>query len=187
MKRIIVGAITGALILFVWGAFSHMVLLIGAGFSPLPNEDAVIEKLKSSIPEDGLYFFPGIDLRGNSTSEQKATWEAKYHTGPTGMLIYHPAGGEALSLKKLVTQFLSNLLAATIAAFLVSLMLALYWKRVLAISLLGVFAWLTISQIYWNWYGFPNSFFVAQGIDQAVGWFLSGLAIAKLVPSPKSS
>ena len=182
MKRIVVGAIAGAVIFFVWGAFSHLVLLVGIGFKPLPDENTVLEKLRSAIPEDGLYFFPGTDLRGSPTPEQKAAWEAKYRTGPTGLLLYNPAGGTPVSPKKLLAQLSSNVLAAAIAAFLVSLMLAPYWQRVLVIALLGVFAWLSISAIYWNWYGFPSSFFIAQGVEQAVGWLLAGFAIAKVVP-----
>jgi hypothetical protein len=183
MKRIVIGAFTGAVIMFVWGAFSHMVLLIGVGFNRMPDEDAVIEKLRNSIPKEGLYFFPIIDFRGNPTVDQRAAWEAKYRAGPTGLLLYHPTGGAPLSSKKLLTQFLSNLLSAGIAAYIVSLVLAPYWQRVLAITLFGVFAWLSISAIYWNWYGFPTSFFVAQGVDQTVGWLLAGFAMAKLVPS----
>lgn len=72
MKKILIGAIAGAVIIFVWGAFTHMVLLTGVGFRPLPNEDGVIEKLSSSIPEEGLYFFPGKDFSGKTTPEQES-------------------------------------------------------------------------------------------------------------------
>src|SRR4051794_28274263 len=165
-KSMAVGAVVGAVIMFVWGAFSHLVLLIGVGFTPLPREDAVLDMLRSSIPADGLYFFPGKNLREKTPPQQEAAWEAKYHAGPTGFLVYHPAGGDPLSPVKLLTQFLGNLLAASIAAFIISLVFASYGQRVLVITLLGVFAWLTISLIYWNWYGYPGSFFVAQGVDQ---------------------
>jgi hypothetical protein len=184
MKRFILGVIAGAVIMFVWGALSHMVLLKGVGFRTLNSESAVLGQLKGSIQEDGLYFFPGIDLRGNPTAEENLAWEDKYRAGPTGLLLYHPTGGTPVSANKLLVQMLSNLMAATIAAFLVSKMLAPFWQRVLAISLLGAFAWVSVSGIYWNWYGFPDSFFVAQGIDQTAGWLLAGIAIAKIVPPP---
>jgi hypothetical protein len=184
MKRILIGAVIGAVIMFLWGAFSHMVLLIGVGFKPLPNEDAVIENMRGKIPEEGLYFFPGKDLKEKLAPELEAAWEAKYRTGPTGFLLYHKGGGTPISPKKLFVQIMSILLAAAVTAFVISLILAPYWQRVLSISLFGVFAWLSISVIYWNWYGFPSSFFIAQGIDQSVGWLLAGLAIAKVVPPP---
>lgn len=141
--------------MFVWGAFSHMVLLIGVGFNRLPDEDAVIEKLRNSVPKEGLYFFPIIDFRGNPRPEQRADWEAKFRAGPTGLLLYHPTGGTPLSQKNLLTQFLSNLRSAGIAAYIVFLVLAPYWQRVSAITLFGVFAWLSISAIYWIGMVFP--------------------------------
>jgi hypothetical protein len=181
IKRYVFGVLAGAMVMFAWGAFSHMVLLKGVGFTPLPQEDTVLEKLKTSIREDGLYFFPGTDLRGKVTPEQQAVWEARYHAGPTGILVYHPTGGTPVSPEKLLSQLISHLLAAAIGAYVVSRMGTPYWQRVLAIGLLGVFGWLSISTIYWTWYGFPTSFFLAQGVDQGIGWALAGLAIAKIV------
>jgi hypothetical protein len=37
------------------------------------------------------------------------------------------------------------------------------------VELSGVFG-LFASSIYWNWYGFPNVFFLAQAVDLIVGW-----------------
>ena len=34
---------------------------------------------------------------------------------------------------------------------------------------------------YWNWYGFPTEFEIAEAVDQVVGWFLGGLVLAALV------
>lgn len=180
-NRILLGASLGCLIMFFWGAFSHLVLLVGVGFTPLPNENAVITILERSIPEQGLYFFPGKDFR-NATAQQNTAWEEKFKTGATGILVYRPVGGNPFSPNKLVTQFMSHFLAALIVAFVVSLIVAKYWKRVMIITLLGGFACVAVSTIYWNWYEFPNSFFVAQCIDQVVGFFLAGLIIAKIVP-----
>src|SRR5258708_4976345 len=114
LKRYGIAVLAGTLVMFAWGAFSHMVLLKGVGFIPLPQEDSVVEKLRTSIKEDGLYFFPGVDLKGRGTSAQQALWEARYQAGPTGMLVYHPAGGTPVSPKKLLLQLLSHLLAAAI-------------------------------------------------------------------------
>jgi hypothetical protein len=87
MLRILLAALFGGIVLFVWSGFSHSVLLIGAGFSPLPEEDKIIGTLESSIKEKGLYFFPGKDFR-HSTPEQEAAWLKKFRRGPAGMIIY---------------------------------------------------------------------------------------------------
>ena len=184
MKRIFIAAISGCVILFIWGAFSHLVLLIGAGFTPLPNEDKIIKLLESSIPKKGLYFFPGKDFR-RSTVEQESAFEERFKTGPVGILVYRPVGGKPFSPNKLMTQLACSFITTSIVAFIVSLIAAPYWKRVFAISLLGCLACVSVSTIYWNWYEFPTSFFLAQCIDQIVGCFLAGLAIAKIVPNPR--
>ncbi|HVI49263.1 MAG TPA: hypothetical protein VM802_30640 [Chitinophaga sp.] len=182
MKRIMTAAISGCIVLFIWGAFSHMILFIGAGFTPMPNEDTVIRTLENVLPKQGLYFFPGKDFR-RTTSEQELAFERKFRTGPVGMIIYRPVGGPPLSLNKLTTQFMGNFITSLIIAFIVSLMAAPYWKRVFAVGLLGGLACASVSLIYWNWYEFPTGFFLAQCIDQAVGCVLAGLVIAKIVPS----
>jgi hypothetical protein len=76
-----------------------MVLFIGAGFKPLPQEDKVISTLQSNIPEQGLYFFPGKDLRRSGTPKQEAAFLEKFRTGPVGILVYRPHGGDPLHLR----------------------------------------------------------------------------------------
>ena len=175
--RLAMGAFLGALIMFFWSAFSHMLLLKGAGFTPLPDEELVTSQLKTSVGDEGLYFFPGRDFRSSYTPEQEATWETKFRQGPTGLLLYHSGGVSSVSPRKLLVQLLSDFLAAAIASLIVSRMIGPYWQRVLAVALFGAFGCLSVSTIYWNWYGFPDSFFAAQCVDQVVGWLFAGVAV----------
>ena len=185
MKRTFIAALLGSGALFLWGGLSHSVLLIGTGFTPLPQEEVAINALSSSIKEKGLYFFPGKDFR-HSTPEQEASWLEKFRTGPTGMIIYRPVGGEPFSSSKLLIQLLASFVTALIISYVASLMAVSYWDRVVAITLLGLMACSTVSVIYWNWYEFPTSFFVAQIVDQVVGCFLAGLLIARVAPRGKA-
>ncbi len=61
--------------------------------------------------------------------------------------------------------------------------------RVLFVTLLGIFGFATVSVPYWNWYGFPTDFTLAEAIDHVVGWFLAGLVLAAIVrpitPKPR--
>ncbi len=180
MKRMLLAGLLGGLVVFVWGAVSHMVLPIGTmGLSSLPNEDTVLEVLRTSVPEPGLYFFPGMDPSDNSKEAQEA-FAAKYRTGPVGLLVYRTTGGEVLEPRLLVTELLTNILAALLAAWIVARSGGTYLQRALLVGSLGLFAWISISLSYWNWYGFPAAFVCAEGIDQVVGWFLGGLVIARL-------
>jgi hypothetical protein len=83
-------------------------------------------------------------------------------------------------------QLLSDVFASLIAVALLSVMVAPYWRKVLTIASLGAFSCLTVSVIYWNWYGFPNAFFAAQVADMVIGWLLAGAAMAKLLHSPRA-
>src|SRR5262249_6327326 len=182
--RWLIATLLGTASMFVWGGISHMVLLKGIGFTRMSNEERIVSTLHTSLPGDGLYFFPSIDLRGNPTAEDQAAWEARFRAGPTGMLIYHAAGDTPVSAKKLSLQFLSDVLAAGIVSYLLSLVVATYWRRPGLSALMGVFGLFAISSIYWNWYGFPTAFFLAQGVDMIVGWSLAGAVIARLIPQP---
>jgi hypothetical protein len=180
-SKMILATVLGGLTMFIWGGLSHTVLFIGTGFKPLPNEDKVIEVLKASITGQGLYFFPGKDFR-NATEEQELIFENKFRNGPVGLLVYRPVGGNPFSVSKLTTQFFNNVLSSFFAVIIASSILTGYWKRVAAITLLGLLACSAVSSIYWNWYEFPTSFFIAQIADMVVGFFLVGLVICKILP-----
>ena len=126
----LIATLAGAATMFVWGGISHMVLLKGIGFTRMSNEERIVSTLRTSLPGDGLYFFPSIDLRGNLTGEEQAAWEARFRAGPTGMRIYHAADDAPVSPKKLTVQFLSAVLAAAIVRYLLCLAIATYWRRV---------------------------------------------------------
>jgi hypothetical protein len=56
-------------------------------------------------------------------------------------------------------------------------------KRAFAIALLAIFASVSLSFSYWIWYGFPAAFVLGELVTELIGWYLAGLAIAKIVPS----
>ena len=183
IKKILGAALLGSIVMFVWGGFSHLVLFVGAGFRRLPDEDKLIELLKTEKNEQGLYFFPSKEFR-HSTKEQDMVWESKFRNGPAGLLVFRAIGGNPFSAEKLVIQFLSNLSSVLIAAFIAAALYAGFWRRVFIVTLLGVAACSAVSTIYWNWYGFPTDFFIAQLLDMSIGFFLAGLVICKIVPKP---
>src|SRR5215831_10061101 len=144
LYRWLIATLAGAATIFVWGGISHMVLLKGIGFTSMSNEERIVSTLRTSLPGDGLYFFPSIDLRGHPTEEEKAAWEARFRAGPAGMVIYHAAGDAPVSPRKLSVQFLSDVLASGIASYEVKAARKLdnrgsKQKRSLALGLMGRF------------------------------------------------
>ncbi len=181
MIRVVLGGLLGGVVMFIWGAVSHMLLPTGhMGLKPLPNEDALMDSLKTSIREPGLYMFPGMDMTKTPSDAEQKAWEAKHALGPTGLVLYDPKGGEAMSPRQLCTEFISNFVAAMFGALVLS-KISGYGGRVIAATFIGVIAWMSISVSHWNWYGFPSEFITTEAIDQVGGWLLTGLAIAGFV------
>jgi hypothetical protein len=184
MVRVLVGGVVGGVVLFIWGAIAHMALPLGEmGIRAIPpkGEEAVLASFRSAIPERGLYFFPGMDKHGTPSAAEQKAWEAKIQQGPAGILVINPAGGEAMSPRQLLTELGTDVVAALLAAVVMTQVRPGYLRRVALTTLLGVLGVVTISVPYWNWYGFPLDFTAAEAIDQVAGWFLVGLVLAAVV------
>lgn len=182
MIKTVYAGLLGGLVVFLWGVVSHMLLPLGeTGIDSLPNEAPVVEAIQAHVPEGGFYFFPAYDHTAEKSPEAMAAWEARYAAGPTGVLVVQPQGGVPLSPAQLLTELLTNILGAFLLALVLSRANVTLFRGAWWGAVLGLFAWLSISASYWNWYAFPSAFVAAEGIDQIVGWFLAGLAMAFLV------
>jgi hypothetical protein len=124
---------------------------------------------------------PGFDMSKKPTDAEMNAFNAKYETGPTAFLVYHPTGEKAMSPGQLLRQLLFDVLGGLIAAFIISMTLASVSMRAAIVTLMGLFSWITVNLPHWNWYRFPAAFAIGEGLDQVVGWLLGGLLIAWLV------
>jgi hypothetical protein len=179
--KLLVATLLGSLTMFIWEGFSHVVLFTDMGSTLIPNEAELREVVKTNIAGNGLYAFSGAGL-GDPSERQEAAFEDRLRTGTVGILGYRPPGGNPFSARKLITQFLGNVLSVLIAVQVASLIRAGYWRRVLAVTHVGLLACAVVSSIYWNWYEFPASFFVAQVLDMVIGFFLAGLVLCLVLP-----
>jgi hypothetical protein len=178
--KLVIATLLGSLTMFIWEGFSHVVLFVGIGFTPLPNEAELREVVKTNIIGNGLYSFSGADL-GSPSKRKEAVVEDSLRTGTVGVLGYRPAGGYPFSARKLITQFLGNVLSVLIAVQVASLIRAGYWKRVLAVTHVGLLAGSVVTSIYWSWFEFPTSFFIAQILEMVIGFFLAGIVICSIL------
>ena len=183
MNKVLLPGILGGIAVFIWSAISHMVLPIGSmGLKTIPNtEDAVLAAMKSNIQEPGLYFMPGYDMSRTPTSDEWKALGAKTEAGPTAFLVYHPTGTKMLTPGQLIREALFNILGGLIAAFIISATVAPLATRGVMVMLMGLFAWLSISASYWNFYRFPGAFTIGEGLDQVIGWLIGGFLIAWLI------
>jgi hypothetical protein len=183
MVRILIAGLVGGIALFIWGAISHTVLPIGEmGIQEMPNEEPVLAAVKSTITQPGMYYFPGEDKSAPPEKRAEA-WSAKWKANPRGLLIVNPlpTEKEMMSPQTLGTEFISNVVAALIAAAIASALVGGMMTRILAIAGMGLLGWVSLIVSYWNWYGFPTEYALGALATEVVGWFLAGLAIAPIL------
>ena len=182
--RIVIAGLLGGLVMFLWGFVSHMFTPLGAmgmHTMPIAQQDAVIATSKLAFGNmPGVYMVPGLENMDDYGDDAKMKAFGERAAGaPYAFVVYRPDGNNAASDmgpnlgKEFATNVVSAIVAAAIAIGLVG-----FGSRVIAVGLMGLFAWLSISVPYWNWYRFPTDFTVANLVMQVVGWTLAGVAIA---------
>ncbi len=186
MGRIIGAGLLGGLLIFLWGFVSHMFLPLGmAGMVEVDDakQTAVIEAMGANFQEPGIYMLPFMPEADWQDEAKSKAFGERAVTRPQAWVVYHPTGEDinANFMKMLGTQFGSDVLGALLAAIVASFLVGSYLQRVILITMMGAFAWVSISVPYWNWYRFPFEFTAANLVEYVVGYFLAGLAIAWLV------
>jgi hypothetical protein len=148
---------------------------------PPAQEPAVLQALRGAMSEHGLYVFPGMDMTRQATEQEQADWMKRYEAGPAGIVVFNPRPSGSFGTW-MGMELAGNMLAALMAAIVMlhvpsSLGLG---RRAGLVALLGLLETFDVDLSQWNWYGLPPSYFLAQGVDHLVGWFLAGLVIARL-------
>jgi hypothetical protein len=88
---------------------------------------------------------------------------------------------------QLVYQLLTDIAAVLVVAFLLSLTVLVYWKRVLFVALFGPVGWFSISVPYMVWYQFPLSFTMGALLEAVLGWLVVGLVLGGIVKQARNA
>ena len=187
MGRKLIAGILGGLAFFAWSSFAHIATGLGSvGVQELPNEAAIVSGMKANIPAEGFYFFPGTGLPATAShSEKMAAMKdlaAKAQTGPTGILIYHPTGQEALTFAPLLKELATNIVQVLLTVFLLGqTSLTSFAARWRFVTFAGVLAAISTNVSYWTFYGFPGNYTLAYICVVAMGFVVAGLVVAAMV------
>jgi hypothetical protein len=174
--RIFLAGLAGAVAMFIWSAIAHMPQVLGqVGISEIQNEETVLFAMQSAIGEkDGLYLFPEY----GSAEDASTQYEAKLKTFPSGILVYHPPGAEAVSARLFVVEFLSQVVESLLLAFiLAATALTAFLSRLSIAGAAGGCAVTGTNVSYWNWYGFPHDYTLAYMAMDFVGYLVAGIVI----------
>jgi len=196
MKKVIIGGILGAAIMFSWGFIAWSIVpLHTPTMRNVANEDSLMAVMRSSMDAKTVYLFPGMPVpTPDMTTQQKEAamkeWEQKYAKGPTGMIFYDPKGSSPMMADQMVIGFIMCFLSAALAGWLLARSTAVmsgYVTRVMYCGVLGIFVSLVAHLTNWNWMGFPLDYTIAMMVDTIVGWILAGLGIAAFVKEKKTA
>src|SRR5438128_5861492 len=125
--RIVIGGIVGGILVFCMGAFNHMVLqLQGRTISTVPAEQAFTDFLKEHEVKHGIYMFPGRVKSADPKEQEKLDAEMmeRFKKGPAGLMVIAPTGEDMMGPKTLGLELLTNIIAALIVSWIVSLVSA---------------------------------------------------------------
>jgi hypothetical protein len=187
-RRILLAGILGGLAMYVWTFIAHMFLPLGEiGIREMPNEQPVLAAMSASIGNSaGLYFFPGTGLGPNASAEQRraamSQYEQRLASSPSGLIVYQTPGAGGMTVGRLITEFVTELIEALLAAFLLAqTRIATFAGRIGFVAVTGVLASIATNVSYWNWYGFPTTYTASYIFTGVAGFVCAGLVIAAMI------
>jgi len=181
------GALVGGAILWIWGAFSWMVLpWHHATFRAFVDEAAVERTVLSAAPGSGVYGMPAparhdktMDKAAQAAADRAA--QQRMTAGPIVTAIIQREGFGSVPLAMLRAFLIGALVSVLMTWLLLQTDGLSYWQKVGFVSGIGLAAGLICRLPDWNWHGYSTAFTAVQMCDHVAGAFLSGLALAALV------
>lgn len=186
-NRLVLSTLLGGIVLFVWSAIAWMVIpWPGDPLRSFTNEEAVLQTITANTPRSGNYVLPNEPKRapGMTDEQYKATKQAAMDRMTRGPMIFTAVRLEPMGsmTKLMVIQFLTQLLLALIASFLLmQTTRRSYVRRVVFVAVCGLLIFLGGKMDEWIWWSFSNSYLLMEFGAIVIGWILAALVIAKFV------
>lgn len=176
MKKIVIAALVGAIIVFVFQTISWMVTPIHADTLRYSDKDAEIHAfLSERLSEAAVYSFPGKPP-GMSEEEHQAKMEANADK-PWMTVTYHPKMNMDMT-GSMLTGFMYSILGVLIIVWILtaaSSVFTSFGSRFFVCVLFGVFLVINSSLLDMNWWSTPWHFVSGEVIDALASWSLCGL------------
>lgn len=170
MKKLVIGALVGGIILFLWQFLSWSMLNVhSAEMMYTPNQDNIMAVLNENL-EEGSYFLPNV-APDTPSEEQQAYWESSAGK-PWATVNYHKSMNTNMGMnmfRGFVIDFIAVLLLGWILLKFETLNFNITVLTSLAVGLTG---YLTISYLNSVWFETSTIGFL---IDSIVQWGLAGV------------
>ncbi|MCS7037133.1 MAG: hypothetical protein RMJ33_12875 [Saprospiraceae bacterium] len=178
MKKQLIGALVGGIILFLWQFLSWSMLGVHQSeFRHTPNQDRILEFLGQNLEGEGTYMLP-VPPPGTPMDQEQA-YMAPYEGKPWAHLTYHKSWSSAMGAS-LARSIAVNLLAAWLLVWILMQFQQLNMRTaVQGAIVVGLTGYLTIAYLNSIWFETRS---MAYLIDAVTSWGLVGLWLGWWLP-----
>ena len=172
MKKLIIGAIVGGILLFIWQTLSFALLnLHGKAFQYTPKQEEIMTSLNSFFNEEGQYLLPRAP--DDATMEERESMMKSSEGKPWAMISYHKSMDMSMGMN-MVRGLLVDIVAIALFCWIISRMDLPTMGKILTASIFtGLIVFFTAPYTAHIWY---DSFdIMAHFMDAIVGWGLVGV------------
>ncbi len=172
MKKLIIGALVGGIIIFIWQFLSWPVLNLHQSANQYtPKQDSILNYLNSHFSEDGEYFMPGHPP--NVTSEERTKLMEAASGKPWVKIAYHKAMNVNM-VGNMIRALLVNILMVALLIWILQKISAPGFSTILLACLfIGIIGFIYFPYTYHIWYETQDV--NAYLIDAVAAWGLCGI------------
>jgi hypothetical protein len=173
MKKLLIGALVGGILIFLWQTLSWTILNLHANeYQQAPGQDSLtMNSLNSIFSETGQYYIP--HAKEGATTKEMEEMQKNMQGKPWAVVSYHKAYE-----MNMVINIIRGLLVAIISAFFVCWILVKQTNSSFATTffsslLIGVVGYLFIPYSMNIWFQTPGA--ITNLADALISWGLCGL------------
>ncbi|MBC7848325.1 MAG: hypothetical protein H7Y31_01250 [Chitinophagaceae bacterium] len=172
MKKLVIGAIVGGILVFLWQTLSWTVLQVHAKeYQKAPNEAAILQTLGENFAGDGQYRIPNLEPTASSADSEK--FMADNAGKPWAVVSYHKSY-DADMITNVLKAFAADLIAVLFVCYiLVTNPNRSFWGIFISTVLIGIAGFLYIPYANHVWWEYPGT--LTNLMDVLISWGLCGL------------
>ena len=174
MKKLIIGSLVGAVLLFSWQSLSWTVLqLHESEIKYTPAQDTILNVMSKSITEDGQYGLPSL-APGYSHKEME-DFGKKMEGKPWALVSYNKALKSDMAMQ-ILRGFLICLICVLLVCTIIGRMGNKRFISVFATTLyMGIICFLFVWYTGHNWMGTSWGVLKPELLDDLASWGLTGI------------
>ena len=174
MKKYLIGALVGGIILFLWQGASWMALGIhSSAMKYHPAQKEILSTLSSTTQEEGQYMMPSA-----ATEKEQEDMQKQMDGKPWASIIYHKSYNADMTMR-FIRAFLVDVFLVISLIYVLTRGATPTGRRIFSGSFaFGLAMWLWSMYMGHIWFDLPWSMITGDLIDSLVAWSLCGIWLA---------